>query len=135
MEPSTESSEEKVLHELPTRELVKQALEEAKLVARAELLHAKSELRAELAAAKVSAFFLLPAAVLGLCALAVIFVLIAMAIPLPAVAGLAIVAGALCVITALVASVGIARVPKKPMKHTLARLEKYLEIGREELHA
>lgn len=115
-----------------TRELIGHAVAEAKAVARAEVLHARAELEDEAKNAKWMVLFAVPALGLALCALAVLFVLIALALPLPPVAALAIVFGALAVCVGVLAALVKARIPKKPMGHTRARLARYLEV-REEL--
>ena len=129
------SSEEDLLHEMPTRELIQHAIDEAKLIARAEVLHAREELLAEVQAARKSALLLLPAAVLGICAIAVVCVLIGVALPIAAEGALAIVSGVLLISACLLGALGYTRLPKQPMRNTLRRLEKYVELGREELHS
>ena len=128
-------SEEDLLHAMPTRQLIQHAIDEAKLVAKAEVLHAREELMAEVRNARKASLLLLPAAVLGLCAISVACVVVGLALPIAAVGALGIVAGFLVVAAALLGAIGYARLPKKPMGNTLRRLEKYLELGREELHS
>jgi uncharacterized protein YhhL (DUF1145 family) len=132
MEIHEEEQDRAQLRGLRTRDLIGHAVTEAKLVARAEVLHARAELKDEAQNAKLMAVFLVPALTLALCALAVLFVLVAMALPLPRVAALAIVFGFLVIVSGVLAALAYARLPKKPMGHTLERLSKYLEV-REEL--
>lgn len=132
MEPSNRQLDEEQVRGLRTRDLVGQAVTEAKLVARAEILHARAELKDELGNVKWVAIFAAPALVFLLCALAVLFVLVAFALPLPPVAALAIVFGVLVIAAGVLAFLAKARLPKKPMGHTLERLSQYLEL-REDL--
>jgi len=132
MDISDRQQDEAQLRALRTRDLMGHAVTEAKLVARAELLHARAELKDELSNAKWVAIFAAPALGLSLCALAVLFVLIAFALPLPPVAALAIVFAVLVIASLVLGFLAKARLPKKPMRHTMERLSKYLEI-REEL--
>src|SRR4051812_41419733 len=67
---------------LSTPDLVRHALEEAKLYAKAEVLHAKRELQDELKAAKIAGAMFGVAAVLALCGLSVLFVSLALALPM-----------------------------------------------------
>jgi hypothetical protein len=128
-------SEEDLLHAMPTRELIQHAIDEAKLIAKAEVLHAREELLAEVRNARKASLLLLPAAVLGLCAITVACVLVGLALPIAAVGGLAIIAGFLAIAAALLGAIGYARLPKKPMHNTLRRLDEFIELGREELHS
>ena len=59
---------------MSTSELVRIALGEAQLLAKAEVLHAKEELRAELKAAKVSGILIGAGGAAALCAVSVLLV-------------------------------------------------------------
>jgi uncharacterized membrane protein YqjE len=132
MDTPDRQQDEAQLRALRTRDLMGHAVTEAKLVARAELLHARAELKDELSNVKWVALFAAPALVLLLCALAVLFVLVALALPLPPVAALAIVFGVLVIAAGVLGFLAKARLPNKPMRHTVERLSRYLEI-REDL--
>ena len=86
-----QTTEQEQLHGLSTADLVRHALEEARLLAKAEVLHAKEELKQELGAAKTAGILLGACATLALTALSVLFVALALALPLPPVASLAMV--------------------------------------------
>lgn len=128
-----ESFEVERLREIPTRDLVGHAVTETKLVAKAEILHARAEMKTELKKLRMAAVLLVPAMMLGITGFVLAFSLIAHAIPLPPVASLAIVAGFCLLCAGGLGAMGFFRLPKKPMKETVRRLERYVEIGREEL--
>lgn len=128
-----ESYEQERLHEIPTRDLLGHAMTEAKLVAKAEVLHARAELRTEVKKLRMAAVLLVPALVFALTGFVLGMALIAHALPLPPVASLAIVGGFCLLAAAGLGAMGFFRLPKKPMKETVRRLERYIEITREEL--
>ena len=118
---------------LSPNELFRRAVSEARLLAQAELLHAKLELRQEVRAARVSGVCLGGAAALALVALAMLFVAGAAALELPLWASALLGAGAALVLAAALGAIGWAKLPKKPMRHTLGRLNVDLEGLREQL--
>ncbi len=111
-------------------QLVRDALDETKNLVRLEVELAKDELREELADAKRSAIMFGVAAVAALLAAAMMFVALALAIfpgPLPA-----LVIGAVLIATAaILAFVGLQRVPKKPLERTRRRLETDVQVIKE----
>src|SRR5207244_3914132 len=111
------------LRSMTTGELVRHALDEAKLLARAEVLHAKEELRDELARAKLTGALGGAAVALLLSAVSVLFVLVGIALPFKEPVGLLIVFGALLVVAAGCAFMGWRALPKKPLRHTQQRLK------------
>lgn len=118
---------------LSPNELFRRAVSEARLLAKAELLHAKLELRQEVRAARVSAVCLGGGAVLALVCLAMLFVAGAAALELPLWASALLGAGVALVLAAALAAIGWAKLPKKPMRHTLRRLTMDYEEMREQL--
>lgn len=128
-----ESNEQQQLHDIPTRDLLGHAMTEAKLVARAEVLHARAEMRSEVKKLRTAAVLLVPALVLGITGFVLGMSLVAHAMPLPRVVSLAIVGGFCLLAAAGLAAMGFVRLPKKPMKETVRRLEQYVEITRDEL--
>jgi hypothetical protein len=118
---------------LSTNELFRRAMSEARLLAKAELLHAKVELSHEVRAARVSGVCLGGGAAMALVALAMLFVAGAAALELPLWAAALLGAGVALVLAALFAAIGWAKLPKKPMRHTLERLSMDLEELREQL--
>ncbi len=118
---------------LSTNELVRRAMNEARLLAKAELLHAKVELSEEVRAARLAGVFLGGAAALSLVGLALLLTAGADALALPLWAGALLVAGAVFVLAAVCAAVGWVKLPRQPMRHTLERLSVDLEELRQQL--
>ncbi len=119
--------------ELSTSELVRHALEEAKLLARAEVAHARLELQAELREARNAGIALGVAATLGLCGLTLLFVALAAALPMETWGAALIVGLGLLTFAGIAAAIGLRRLPKKPLERTRARLFDDLQFTRERL--
>jgi uncharacterized membrane protein YqjE len=123
------------LQEMATTELVHHALDELKLLVRAEVLHAKQELREELAQTKRVAV-LFGAAVGGaLCGLSVLFVALAVALPLPEGWAMLIDGLALLVAAVVCAGLGYWKLPRKPMSKTRKRIREDVAMARGSWHA
>jgi hypothetical protein len=133
VELESERLERSQLETLSTVELVRHALSEAKLLVRAEILHAKKELREEVKAAQTSGILLGIAFTLGLCGLAALFVAAGLALPLSAWLGVLLVGVALLLIAGGLAWAGVKRLPKQPLPHTQERLKTDFERARETL--
>lgn len=118
---------------LSTNELVRRAMNEARLLAKAELLHAKVELTQEVRAARVAGVFGGGAAALALVGLALLLTAGAAALPLPLWAGALLVAGGVFILAAVCGAVAWAKLPKQPMRHTLERLSMDLEELRQQM--
>ncbi|MGZ3458051.1 MAG: phage holin family protein [Archangium sp.] len=118
---------------LTTNELFRHAMREARLLAKAELLHAKVELTEEVRAARLSGMCLGGGAALALVGLAMLFVAGAAALALPLWAGALIGAGVALVLAAVFAAIGWVKLPKQPLRHTRERLSMDLEELREHL--
>ncbi len=125
--------DESQLREMTTGDLVRHALDEAKLLARAEVLHAKQELREELKAAKTSGILLGAGFVAALCGLSVLFVALALLIPIREWLAVLLVAVVLLGAAGASAYVAIGKPSKKPMNRTQQRLKKDLAITREQM--
>lgn len=128
-----ERMEEAQLRSLPTAHLVRQALEEAKLLAKAEVLHAKAEFREELEAAKAGGVLLGAAAALALCGLPLLFVALALTLPLAEPLAALVIGIALLAVAVGLAWVGVKKLPKKPLARTQARLREDLTMAKEHL--
>lgn len=133
MDLESERLERSQLETLSTPELIRHALSETRLLVRAEVLHAKKELKQELQAAKMAGIFLGAGAVLALTSLAVLFVALGLAIPVVAALGVAIVGVVLLALAGLLLFLGSKRLPKKPLGHTQERLKTDLQLTRETL--
>lgn len=121
------------LEHLSTTELVRHALTEAKLLVRAEVLHAKKELQEEVKAARTSGILLGAGAVLALVSLAALVVAAGLALPLPDWAGVLFAAVFCLAVGGALAVVGVKKLPKKPLPHTQERLKTDLSLTRETL--
>jgi uncharacterized membrane protein len=129
----SERLERSQLESLSTAELIRHALAETRLLVKAEVLHAKKELREELKAAKTAGIFLGAGAVLALAALPVLFVALGLALPLGEALGVLLVGVLLLAVGGLLLFLGIKRVPKKPLPHTQERLKMDYQLTRETL--
>ncbi len=127
-----ESRHEDLSH-LSTPHLIRQAMEEAKLLVKAEVLHAKTELKEELRAAKLAGILLGAGAVLALCALSVLFVALALALPLVPALAAVIVGVVLLAIAGGLAFFGVKQVPRKPLPKTKERVLNDVTLAREQL--
>ena len=119
--------------ELSTNELVRRAMSEARLLAKAELLHAKVELAQEVRAARAVGIFAGSGAALALVGLAMLFVAGAAALALPLWAAALLAAGVAFVLAAVLGAVAWTKLPKKPMRHTLERMSMDLEELRQHI--
>ncbi|MCP3099668.1 phage holin family protein [Myxococcus sp. K15C18031901] len=133
MDLESERLERSQLETLSTSELLRHALSETRLLVRAEVLHAKKELRDEVKAARTAGILLGAGAVLALDALAVLFVALGLALPLGAALGVLLVGVAVLVVAGLLVFSGIKRLPKKPLAHTQERLKLDYQLTRETL--
>ncbi len=129
----SERLERSQLETLSTAELIRHALAETRLLVRAEVMHAKKELREELKAARTAGILLGAGAVLALTSLAVLFVALGLALPMAQALGVLVVGVVLLAIAAGLLFVGGKRVPKKPLPHTQERLKTDYQLTRETL--
>lgn len=126
------NQDQEQLRHMSTAELVKHAVEEARLLAKAEILHAKNELREEIADAKRSGIFMGAAMVLALCGISALFVALGLALPLAAGLGVAIVGVVQLIVAGILGFTGFKKLPKKPLNKTLDRLKTDIEVTREQ---
>ncbi len=133
VELESERLERRQLETLSTAELVRHALAEAKLLAKAEVLHAKKELREELHAARTAGILLGVALTLALCGLAALFVALGLVLPVGAALGVLLVGAGILLIGGGLAWAGSKRLPRKPLPHTQERLKTDFERARETL--
>lgn len=121
------------LRKLSTTDLIRHALAEAQLLAKAEVLQAKHELKAELKQAKTAGILFGAAGVLALCGLSVLFVAIAAALGLSLAVSATIVGVVLLVASGILAFVGKKRLPTQPLARTQRRLKENVHLTREQL--
>ncbi|PTL83506.1 phage holin family protein [Vitiosangium sp. GDMCC 1.1324] len=133
MELESERLERMQLESLSTAELVRHAIEEARLLARAEVLHAKKELQEELKAARTAGILLGAGGVLGLLGLAALLVAVGLALPLAQWLGVLLVGVFLLLLCGGLAFAGYKRLPTKPLPRTQDRLKTDFARTRETL--
>ena len=133
MELESERLERRQLESLSTAELVRHAIEEAKLLARAEVLHAKKELQEEIKAARTAGILLGAGVVLALVGLSALFIAAGLALPLAAWLGVLLVGVVVLAVAGVMALMGVKRLPKRPLVHTQERLKTDLTRTREVL--
>ncbi|ATB29176.1 phage holin family protein [Melittangium boletus] len=133
MEFESERLERRQLESLSTAELVRHAIEEARLLARAEVLHAKKELKEEITAAKSAGILLGAGAVLALVGLSALLVAAGLALPLAQWLGVLLVGAFLLLVSGGLAWAGNKRLPKQPLPHTQERLKADLVRTKETL--
>jgi hypothetical protein len=133
VELESERLERRQLETLSTAELIRHAIDEARLLARAEVLHAKRELQEELKAARVAGIFLGAGVVLGLVGLTALFIAAALALPVAQWLGVLLVGVFLVLLAGGLAFAGVKRLPRKPLPHTQERLKTDLTRTRETL--
>ncbi|MCY1019012.1 phage holin family protein [Pyxidicoccus sp. MSG2] len=133
MDLESERLERSQLESLSTAELIRHALAESRLLVKAELLHAKKELRDELKAARTAGIFIGVGAVLSLIALSCLVVGAGLAIPMAEPWNVLVMGVAVLAIAGLLLFLGVKRLPKKPLAHTQDRLKMDYQLTRETL--
>jgi uncharacterized membrane protein SirB2 len=133
VESLDERLDEEQVRRLSTTELVRRALDEARLLARAEVLHAKQELREEIRAAKASGILLGAGGVLALSGITILFTAIAMALPIAEWLAAIIVGVVLLLVAGALGLAGVKRLPKKPLARTQERIKQDVTLTREQL--
>ncbi|EPX61097.1 hypothetical protein D187_000880 [Cystobacter fuscus DSM 2262] len=133
MEIESEQLERRQLESLSTAELIRHAIDEARLLARAEILHAKKELKEEVKAARSAGILLGAGAVLGLVGLAAMLVAVGLALPLAQWLGVLLVGVFLVLVAGGLAFAGKKRLPTQPLPHTQERLKTDVVRTRETL--
>lgn len=133
MEYESEQLERRQLESLSTAELVRHAIDEAKLLARAEVLHAKKELQEEIKAARTTGILLGASIVLALVGLAALFVAVGLALPVAQWLGVLIMGLVLVLAAGGLGFAGYKKLPGKPLAHTQERLKMDITRTREAL--
>lgn len=133
MELAEQRLDEAQLRNMSTVELVRQAMTEMKLLVRAELLHARTELQQELREARNAGILLGAAIFLAPAGLAI--ALLAIVFALPTAQWLwALVLGALVLVLAgLLVFLAVKKLPRRPLARTRDRLKLDWMLTREEL--
>jgi uncharacterized membrane protein YqjE len=128
-----ERLDEQQLRQLSTVELVRRALDEARLLARAEVLHAKQEMKEEIAQAKVAGILFGVTLTLALSGITILFCAIVLALPIAEWLAALIVGGVLLLVAAALGAAGVKRLPKKPLNHSQERHKTDVSLTREQL--
>jgi hypothetical protein len=124
---------EQELREKSTAELIRNALDEVKLLAKAEVLHAKQEMRDEVVRAKKAGILGGLSLGLGLCGLAVLFVALALALPWSEALAALVVGLVLVIFAGLAAVLARRSLPKRPLQKTQERIRTDFTLAREQL--
>jgi hypothetical protein len=126
-------TEQQQLQALSTAELLRHVVEEARLLTKAEVLHAKHELKDEVQRVKRAAILFGVAMGLGLSGLSVLFVALALALPWPPPVSALVVGSVLVLIAGGAAAIAYGRLPKRPMEQTQARIRNDVRLTREQI--
>ena len=119
--------------DLSTPALIRHAIEQSRLLVKAEILHARHELTAEIKRAKWAGILFGAAFVLLLSGISVLFVCLALALPLSEIAGTALIGGVLVLAAAALGYFGWKSAPRKPMAKTQERLTMDFRYAKEQL--
>lgn len=125
--------DDRQLRSLSTPDLVRQVLDEARLLVRAEVLVVRAEFEQELARTKVAAALAGAGVALALSGLALLFVALAAALPLAPWLGALLVGVGLLLVAGVLGYFAYRRAPTQPMARTQARLKQDLALTRETL--
>jgi 4-hydroxybenzoate polyprenyltransferase len=128
-----ERLDEGQLRSISTPDLVRLALEEARLLARAEVKHAKEELKAELRSAKMSAVLMGAGGALALCAVSILLVALALLLPVSEPLAVGLVGVVTLALGGGAVLWGVRALPRKPLPKTQERLKRDMAIARERL--
>jgi protein-S-isoprenylcysteine O-methyltransferase Ste14 len=130
MQPQSPRPEPVPPPDVPSSELVREAIDEAKQLIRLEVELAKDEVRREVVATKSAGIALAVGAAVLILGVSLLLVALALAIfpgPIPS-----LVLGLILIASALLAGVaGVRLLPKKPLAETRRRIETDIEIVKE----
>jgi ABC-type Fe3+-siderophore transport system permease subunit len=108
-------------------------MDESRLLVRAEVLVARQELREEVASAKTAGILGGAGLGLGLCGVALLFVALAAALPLPLWLAALLVGLAVLLVAGLLAWAAAKKAPTQPMARSQERLRRDFALTRESL--
>lgn len=133
MNAESERLDRENLERLSTTDLLKHALDEVRLLAKAEILHARKEFKEEVASAKTSAILLGSGVFLAAIALSALVVALGLLIPVAPALGVAIAGGVFLIAGAALVYFGVQSITGNRMHHTKERLQNDLHLTRESL--
>jgi hypothetical protein len=125
--------DEAQLRNMSTVELVQHAMTEMKLLVRAEVLHARTELKAELKEARNAGIMIGAAVFLAPAGLAIALLAIVFALPLVQWLSALVLGLVVLALAGLLALLAVRRLPKQPLARTRDRLKLDWLLTREEL--
>ena len=133
MELGEQRLDEAQLRNMSTVELVQHAMTEMKLLVRAEVLHARTELKAELKEARNAGIMIGAAVFLAPAGLAIALLAIVFALPLVQWLSALVLGLVVLALAGLIALLAVRRLPKQPLARTRDRLKLDWLLTREEL--
>ena len=133
MELGEQRLDEAQLRNMSTVELVRHAMTEMKLLVRAEVLHARTELKDELREARNAGILLGGAVFLAPVGLAIALMAIILALPEPRWLPSLILGVVILLLGGLLAFLAVKKLPKQPLARTRDRLKLDWMLTREEL--
>ena len=133
MELGEQRLDEAQLRNMSTVELVQHAMTEMKLLVRAEVLHARTELKAELKEARNAGIMIGAAVFLAPAGLAIALLAIVFALPLVQWLSALVLGLVVLALAGLLALLAVRRLPKQPLARTRDRLKLDWLLTREEL--
>jgi len=133
VELGEERLDEAQLRNMSTVELVRHAMTEMKLLVRAEMLHARTEMKQELREARNAGILLGLAVLLAPAGVAVAAMAIVLAFSAEQWLAALVIGVILLLLAALLAFFAVKRLPKKPLARTRDRLKLDWMLTREEL--
>jgi len=133
MELGEQRLDEAQLRNMSTLELVRHGMTEMKLLVRAEVMHARTELKEELKEARIAFILIAGALFLAPAGLAVALTFIVLALPEPRWVPALVLAIVVLALAAFLAYLAIRKMPKQPLARTRDRLKLDWMLTQEEL--
>ena len=133
MELGEQRLDEAQLRNMSTVDLVRHAMTEMKLLVRAEVLHARTELREELTEARNAGIMIGAAVFLAPAGLAIALMAIVLALPLVQWLSALVLGVVVLAVAGVLALFAVTRLPKQPLARTRDRLKLDWMLTREEL--
>jgi putative superfamily III holin-X len=133
VELGEERLDEAQLRNMSTVELVRHAMTEMKLLVRAEMLHARTELKQDLREARAAGILLGIAIVLAPAGLAIALMTLVFALPVAQWVSALVLGMVLLVLAGLLAFFAAKKLPRAPLARTRDRLKLDWMLTREEL--
>lgn len=133
MELGEQRLDEAQLRNMSTVELVRHAMTEMKLLIRAEMLHARTELRAELKEARNAGIMIGIAVFLAPAGLAIALMAVVFGLPIAQWLSALVLGVIVLALAGLLAFLAVKKLPKSPLSRTRDRLKLDWMLTREEL--